>query len=216
MQSLSDDARVSPGRLDDLCLQDLQRVNVVGVSGSGKSTLARRLAKVLGSELIEMDQLYWGPNWTEPEVPVFRERLRAALTGSQWVLDGNYDSKTRDLKFELTTALVWVDLPFMPTLFQAVSRAVRRSWTKQELWPGTGNRESFRRSFFSHDSVVLWTAASYRRVRRRYRDLKGARGVKHMRYIRLRSRREIDDFIQLVSRMKSQVAQATPDRAEPV
>ncbi|WP_262355798.1 shikimate kinase, partial [Klebsiella pneumoniae] len=38
-------------------------INVVGTSGSGKSTLARRLAHRLELPWIELDRLYWRPNW---------------------------------------------------------------------------------------------------------------------------------------------------------
>lgn len=39
------------------------KINVVGTSGSGKSTLARQLAERLDVPYIEMDRLYWRPEW---------------------------------------------------------------------------------------------------------------------------------------------------------
>ncbi|CRL43945.1 Shikimate kinase [Sodalis glossinidius str. 'morsitans'] len=40
------------------------KINVVGTSGSGKSTSSRRLATQLAIPYIEMDTLFWQPNWT--------------------------------------------------------------------------------------------------------------------------------------------------------
>ena len=42
------------------------RINIVGTSGSGKTTFAKSLAQILTYEYIEMDQLFWGPNWNCP------------------------------------------------------------------------------------------------------------------------------------------------------
>ncbi len=39
------------------------KLNVVGTSGSGKSTFSKALAEKLAIEHIEMDQIFWGPNW---------------------------------------------------------------------------------------------------------------------------------------------------------
>jgi len=43
---------------------NLTRVVVVGTSCSGKTTLARRLARILATEHVELDSLYWGPEQT--------------------------------------------------------------------------------------------------------------------------------------------------------
>ena len=40
---------------------------VMGVSGSGKTTYARKLASQLNVPHIELDTLYWGPDWTPAE-----------------------------------------------------------------------------------------------------------------------------------------------------
>ncbi len=186
------DARVS---FDGLTSEELCRVNVVGVSGSGKSTLARRLGSALDSPVVELDRLYWGPDWTPVGNDEFRQRISRQLAGERWIVDGNYHTKCHDLKWQQATAIVWVDLPFLLTMRQAVGRAVRRAWSQQEIWPGTGNRESFRQSFFSHDSVVLWTATSYRRIRKRYAAVAADPQYDHIRMLRLRTREDMENLV---------------------
>ena len=66
------------------------RFNVVGCSGSGKSTFARKLAKQLGCPCVELDALFWGPNWTESTDNALFQKLDTQLTGDSWVVDGNY------------------------------------------------------------------------------------------------------------------------------
>ena len=180
---------------------DLLRVNVVGLSGSGKSTIARRLGQVLQVEYIEMDRLFHGPNWTEPEEAEFRRNVSNAISGERWVLDGNYHSKTHDLKWERATSIVWVNTPFTRNMWQSTSRAFQRAWTKQELWPGTGNRESFRTSFFSGQSIILWALANYGRIQRRYAAVRQDPAWKQICFIELKSRQDAEHFINRTSQL---------------
>ena len=55
---------VALGRQGMMPPVDLTHVVVVGTSCSGKTTLARRLARILASEHVELDSLYWGSGWT--------------------------------------------------------------------------------------------------------------------------------------------------------
>ena len=61
-----------------------RRINVVGTSGSGKTTMARNLAARLGVPHVELDELHWGPNWTEEPDELFRERVERLLVGEGW------------------------------------------------------------------------------------------------------------------------------------
>ena len=131
-------------------------INVVGTSGSGKSTLARRLAHRLELPWIELDRLYWRPNWQGAPDEAFFAAIAAATATPGWVLDGNYN-RSRSVKWRAVDLVIWVDYGFWRTLRQAVWRAASRAWRHQELWPGTGNCESFRRSFCSRESIILWT-----------------------------------------------------------
>lgn len=178
---------------------DLLRVNIVGVSGSGKSWLSKRLADQLGTPRIELDQLFWRPNWTESEIPAFRDKVEAAVQPKRWVLDGNYHSKTKDIKWRNVTMVVWVDNSFARTFSQAFVRAVKRIWHKEEIWPGTNNRETFRMTFLSKDSILLWTLFNFHGIRRRYAAIQSDQKDRNFEFVRLSGRGEVKDFLSTVA-----------------
>lgn len=127
----------------------LYRVNVVGTSGSGKSTFAKELALRLNAPYIELDLLYWEPNWKEPTDDVFFRRIEDTLSrSSRWVLDGNYN-RAQPVKWKSVTTVIWLDYSYPRVLFQAVRRAIIRGIRREELWVGTGNRESLFKTFFT-------------------------------------------------------------------
>ena len=70
----------------------MRRVVVVGAPGSGKTTTATAIARRLGLPRVELDALHWGPGWTPVDNEILRDRLRAAVAGDAWVVDGNYFS----------------------------------------------------------------------------------------------------------------------------
>jgi adenylate kinase family enzyme len=176
---------------------DLQRINLVGTSASGKSTLGKRLAAILNSPYVEMDALYHGPNWTQAQPEVFRARVADAVAGPRWILDGNYNELTHDLKWARATMILWLDISFVHNMYRAVARAVHRSWTQEELWPGTGNRESFRQTFCSKESMILWTATSYQRRVKEYSKIQQSPpdGIK---FVRLGDSPNVAKFLESV------------------
>ena len=178
-----------------LALRTAKRINVIGTSGTGKTTFSRSLAEVLRLPLQEMDRLYWLPDWKDPEEALFLAKVREAISGERWILDGNYN-RTQDIKWASVDCVVWLDYPFFRTFRQAVSRAFRRSLTREELWPGTGNRESFRKSFLSKDSIILWTLTTYRKNRERYLKLMAREDGAAHRFVRIGSPSEAAEVLR--------------------
>ncbi len=180
--------------MDPSTLRSAQRFNVVGVSGSGKSTFARQLAERLGCSPIELDALFWKPNWQETSDDELFPNLEAALAGDQWVLDGNY-TRTIPVKWRRVEVVIWLDYSFPRIASQAVGRAVSRIKSGREIWPGSGNRETIRQTFFSKDSVLLWTLRQYRPIRRWMSACMADEQFSHIHFVRLRSRREADRLL---------------------
>ena len=175
----------------------MKKINVVGTSGSGKSTFSRTLAAKLGYPYLEMDAMFWKSDWQESSDDEFFAKLKSRLSQETWVLDGNYN-RTIDIKWADIDQVIWIDYPFSRTVYQAVKRAFIRSITKAELWDGTGNVETFRKSFFSRDSVIIWTLKTYKRNRVRYTDMFNDPKYCHIEFVRLTSskmaRAYIDEF----------------------
>lgn len=168
-------------------LRESRRINVVGTSGSGKSTFSRDLARALELPCHEMDAHFWLPGWHGRADGDFLARIAALTSGDVWVLDGNY-TRTTPVKWARVECVVWLDYSLPVTLFRAVRRAIGRAISKKEVWPGTGIRESFRQSFLSRKSILLWTLRTHGTNRRKYAALLQA--DQPFRWIRIRRPRD--------------------------
>lgn len=173
------------------------RINVIGTSGSGKSTFGKTLAGTLNLPYVEMDQLYWRPNWQEPSIEEFSAIVAQAVQQGKWILDGNY-SRTTPIKWQRAETVIWLDLSFARTLFRVTKRSVSRAARQEEIWPDTGNRETFSRSFFSTNSVILWALRSHFRNRRRYCELLRVPEYEQVKFVRLQRASDVSQFIDLM------------------
>ena len=178
-------------------LLQIERVNIIGTSGSGKSTFGRQLSKLLGLPFIEMDSLYWGPNWTERPDEEFLAKVEASTEPARWVLDGNYQ-RTTPIKWRHVQLVIWIDLSLVRTLYRVASRSLKRSINKTEIWPSTGNCETFRKSFFSRQSVILWANSSYKANRKTFCEMMESREYEHIWFMRLGSKRAVESFLDAV------------------
>jgi adenylate kinase family enzyme len=145
------------------------RLVVVGCSGSGKTTMARALSRACDLPHVELDGLNWQPGWRDLAVhdpQAFFNRVAEAAAGDRWVMDGNY-TKARGAHWARATAFVWMDTPRSRVMPQVVWRSFTRALSKQELWPGTGNKELFRR-WLDKEHPIRWAWDTWALVHDRY------------------------------------------------
>lgn len=170
------------------------RIVIIGVTSSGKSTLADKLAKRFDLHFIELDALYWEPNWQEAPPDVFRVRVEAAIKAEKWIVAGNY-RMVRDLIWPNAEAVIWLDYPFMTVLWQLTRRTFTRWWTRELLW-GT-NREPLGKHFklWSQDSLFHWLFKTYWRRKREIPVLLSQPQFGHLKVIQLRNPKETSEWL---------------------
>ena len=173
----------------------MHRVSVVGNSGSGKSTVAARLAAQLGARYTELDAVNHQPDWTPLPVEEFRRQVTALTAGESWVVDGNY-SAVRDIVWARADTVVWLDLPRWIVMKRVTIRTLGRVVRRLELW--NGNRERWRNIFTldKDESVILWSWTQHAKYHDRYEAARRDPANAHLRFVQLRTPREIAAFLR--------------------
>jgi adenylate kinase family enzyme len=173
-----------------------RRIAVLGTSGAGKTYIAQRLAEKLSLTYICSDAIFWGPNWTMTPPDQRLAQYDRATQAEAWTFDGNVDGLSDQkgpLILSRADTLIWLDLPRHQVFAQLLRRSLRRAWAKEPMWHN--NRESWRLSFFSRESVLLWSMQTYARRRMQYATLFADPNHAHLIRIRLTSRRQVNTWL---------------------
>lgn len=138
-----------------------RRIIIWGHSGSGKSALAETISRARDLPLIELDAMFWRPNWEESPRDEFAAAVaqRVEDSGEGWVVAGNY-GKVRELLVPQADTIIWLRLPFRIVFWRLFWRTIRRARTKEHLW-GT-NYETYRKAFLRRDSILLWGITNWK------------------------------------------------------
>ena len=168
------------------------RINIVGTSGCGKSTVGKHIAERLNVPYIQLDELFWKPNWAESTDEELYPKLEKALSADEWVLDGNYN-RTTPIKWKRVQMVVYLDLPFHIVLYRIIRRSLLRGIRNEELWHG--NKETLWKHLFTRDSMILWTIRRFSMNRKRYTELFEKPEYSHIKFVRLCSDKEVNNFV---------------------
>lgn len=155
------------------------RYIVIGTSGAGKTSFSQGLAQALGCLHIELDKLYWGPEWQPVPTAAFLAGVEQATAATQWVADGNY-SVARTLLWGRGTHIIWLNYGRATVFSRVLWRTLGRAIWRTPLWHG--NRESLRKAFGSRDSILLWSFTSFSRNRKRYTQLRQDQQYSHLQW----------------------------------
>lgn len=179
-----------------------RRIVVYGVTGSGKTTVARRLGALLGLPVIELDALFWNPNWVDTPADEFRTRVQSAFDAAPagWVCDGNYTGRLGDFAVSQADSVVWMHLPLWVTFRRVLTRTVSRALRREVLW-GT-NQESWRLSFLDRNSILLWSLTHHWATARNIKTVLSETDARPRVY-ELKSARDVGKFLATVRSMEA-------------
>ena len=187
-------------RHPDSTLRGCQRIVVLGRTGSGKTTLARELAAAIGVPHVELDALYFGPDFSTVPLSVLRERTSAAIAGDRWVTDGN-KSAVRDLVWPRADTVVWLDYRLVVCLWRLGKRALwRTSALKAQAAAGRSGKAGLPRQLLLAAKGVLTALRSHKGQRREYPRMFAEQENQHLAVVRLRSPRATRDWLARASR----------------
>ena len=170
-----------------------KKINIIG--DGGKSTLAKCISSKFGYDLVELDALFWLPNWVESTPDDFNRKVSDAIndTSAAWVVDGNYFGKLNGYVSEKCDTVIWLELPWKVVFWRLLKRSILRIISK-ELICGD-NRESLFSMLNSHHPIQ-----DFFRKRKSYRS-KGERLLskipRSVPIIRVTSKEELDFLYDL-------------------
>lgn len=173
-----------------------KRVAVVGNCGSGKSFVAGEISRRRKVPYISDDGLVWLDDWKlvprEHRLPIFTQVLK----GDSWVIDGMAQSPARPhnaFVHSRVDTVIFIDLAYHQNFWQLLSRTVKRIRTQEQLH-GTNNKETWRRQFFSSDSILLSFLRTATDMRRGYTGMLRVMQDDKVT-VHLRSREEVNHFL---------------------
>src|SRR3954454_20906111 len=167
-------------------LTGANRILILGRTGSGKTTLARELAVALDVPHVELDSLYFGPDFSTAPLPVLRERTSEAIAAERWVTDGNKRA-VRDLVWPRADTVVWLDYSIRVSLWRLAKRARSRTSALSAQAAETAPRTGLPGQMLAAARGVLTALKSHRGQRKEYPRMFAEPANRHLAVARLRS-----------------------------
>ena len=170
-----------------------RRILVWGPASSGKTTVAREFARCTGLPHIELDAIFWKPDWVETSLDEFRNAVSDVIRDNPdgWVIDGNY-GRIKDMVLPQADTVIWLRLPLCVVLWRVLKRTITRIWRNEPLW--SNNYETWRKSFFSRDSLLLYIIKNWRRYIRKGKEELAAI-PHHAKIIEVHSSRQVEELL---------------------
>ncbi len=115
----------------DFNSMDFSRVAIIGSAGSGKTTFTKTLGRLFNRDVVHLDKILWGQNWTELTNQQHLQILEPIVAQQSWIIDGLW-AKTLDVRYKNATLVIFLD--YKPTLcaWRAFWRSVKHGGKQRD------------------------------------------------------------------------------------
>ena len=169
------------------------KIQIIGFSGSGKSTLAKKLGELYNIPVFHLDTAKFKSDGSQRTLDEQILILKKFLSENEnWVIDGNYKKNCPE-RFEITDMTIFMNLNRFVCYFSAKNRAKQRKKHPDDDFPCEDKFDTEFRKW------VFWTGRTKERRKLILEILNKTKGEK----IILKSRRQVDRFLQNLSNKKS-------------
>jgi adenylate kinase family enzyme len=163
----------------------MEKIAIIGASGAGKSTLAKKLGSILKIKVFHMDRFCWLRGWKGKTGDTRIDILQELVRGKQWIIEGTYlDSSAPRL--EAADTIIFLDTPSPLCLWRIIKRHREyRGRSRRDIPEGCTDKLTLSRML----KVLAFPLTERRTLEQKLHKYESKQ------IIRLRSRKEIEDFL---------------------
>lgn len=163
----------------------MEKIVIIGSPGAGKSTLARKLGRKLHIKVVHLDRIFWQPGWKEKPRDKRIEILEKLIQEKQWIIEGTYLSSSEP-RLRAADLIIFLDVAPLVCLQRIINRHREyRGLSRHDIPQGSGDKLTLVRMW----KVLIFPFQDRRTL------LKKLRRSQSKQIIRLRSPKEVDDFL---------------------
>jgi len=100
------------------------RILVAGYSSSGKSTFSKKLASHYQIDVLHIDSIYFGANWSTRDKNIVKKEIYEFMKKDQWIIDGQYRKLALE-RYDMCDQLFLFDFNRFKCLYGAIVRRIK-------------------------------------------------------------------------------------------
>ena len=143
------------------------------------------MGEATGLPVIHLDVLFWNPDWVETPKDEWSKKVGKALSGDEWILDGNF-SGTMEMRLPACDTVIFLDFPRTICVYRILKRVLTyRKGTRPDMAQGCDEKFDW--------EFIKWVWNYPKRSKPKVEALL-KRFENEKTIIRLKSKREIENF----------------------
>jgi adenylate kinase family enzyme len=163
----------------------MEKIVIIGSSGAGKSTLVKELDSILEIKVFHLDRFFWQRGWKRKTGDTRIDILQDLVREKRWVIEGSYLSSA-ELHLEAADTIIFLDIHPLLCLWRIIKRHREyRGRSRRDIPEGCTDKLTLSRML----KVLAFPLTERRTLEQKLHKYESKQ------IIRLRSRKEIEDFL---------------------